>query len=278
MKRLIALLFVVASFTFAVNGQSYWTKARQRALADSLDAGANNSSWFSNCVRDAGGILKAVSAKSVVLAGPGAPGQFLITGKIIPDHEVCAYGARSPLNWIVEEDGKAFRVLADIGASDSVRVLGSTNNGYRDIRIGSSSAAGRQWDTAVLKFDGSLYKNDTVRTEPDTGSPGFSRGVGSGGGAGNSKTVPGGVLNEKAISLPLPAYPRAAKAIKATGAVSVKVVIDESGRVIAALADNGHPLLRASAENAAREARFPPTIMNGVPVKVSGIVIYSFIL
>ena len=91
------------------------------------------------------------------------------------------------------------------------------------------------------------------------------------------KTVSGGVLNGKATSLPKPAYPPAAKAVRAGGAVSVQVLIDESGRVISASAVSGHPLLRAAAVSAAHGARFSPTLLSGQPVKVSGVITYNFV-
>lgn len=91
------------------------------------------------------------------------------------------------------------------------------------------------------------------------------------------KTVSGGVLNGKATSLPKPAYPAAAKAVRAGGAVSVQVLISESGSVISASAVSGHPLLRAAAESAARGARFSPTLLSGQPVKVSGVITYNFV-
>ena len=90
------------------------------------------------------------------------------------------------------------------------------------------------------------------------------------------KTISGGVLNGKATSLPVPAYPPAAKAIRASGAVSVQVLIDESGRVVSANAVSGHPLLRAAAVSAAHGARFSPTLLSGQPVKVSGVITYNF--
>jgi protein TonB len=86
-----------------------------------------------------------------------------------------------------------------------------------------------------------------------------------------------GVLNGKATSLPKPAYPAAAKAVRAGGSVSVQVVISEAGSVISASAVSGHPLLRAAAESAARGARFSPTLLSGQPVKVSGVITYNFV-
>ena len=91
------------------------------------------------------------------------------------------------------------------------------------------------------------------------------------------KQISGGVLNGKATSLPKPPYPPAARAVRASGAVSVQVLVDESGSVISASAVSGHPLLRAAAVSAARAARFQPTVLSGQPVKVSGVITYNFV-
>lgn len=92
------------------------------------------------------------------------------------------------------------------------------------------------------------------------------------------KTISGGVLNGRATNLPKPYYPAAAATEKADGAVSVKVLIDEAGNVVSAEAVSGHMLLRGAAVDAARLARFSPTMLSGVPVKVSGVITYNFVL
>jgi len=92
------------------------------------------------------------------------------------------------------------------------------------------------------------------------------------------KTISGGVLNGKAISKPQPAYPPMAKAVKASGTVTVQVLVDERGNVISASAVSGHPLLKQSAVAAARQAKFSPTLLSGQPVKVSGVITYNFVL
>jgi len=91
-----------------------------------------------------------------------------------------------------------------------------------------------------------------------------------------SKTISIGVLNGKAISLPQPAYPPAARAVKATGSVSVQVLVDEKGEVISAVALSGHPLLRASAVQAARQARFAPAKLSGQTVRMAGVLTFNF--
>jgi TonB family protein len=92
------------------------------------------------------------------------------------------------------------------------------------------------------------------------------------------KQVSGGILNGRARSLPKPEYPETAKAAGVSGAVSVKILVDEGGNVISAEAVAGHPLLRAAAVDAALQAQFAPTRLSGQPVKVSGIVTYNFVL
>lgn len=87
----------------------------------------------------------------------------------------------------------------------------------------------------------------------------------------------GGLLNGKAISLPKPVYPPAARALRAEGTVQVQVLIDEEGDLFSAEAVSGHPLLRFSARQAACGAKFAPTLLSGKPVKVAGIITYNFV-
>lgn len=92
------------------------------------------------------------------------------------------------------------------------------------------------------------------------------------------KPVSGGVLNGTAIQLPPPIYPEAAKRLRTTGVVSVEVILDETGKVVAARAASGPNILREAAVQAALKARFSPTKLSGQPVKVSGMINYKFTL
>ena len=80
----------------------------------------------------------------------------------------------------------------------------------------------------------------------------------------------------KILYLPQPGYPAIARAAHATGEVNVRVIIDYDGKVIAAAAVSGHPLLQATSVKAAREALFGPAKLNGEPVRVTGIIRYTF--
>ena len=93
-----------------------------------------------------------------------------------------------------------------------------------------------------------------------------------------AKPVSGGVLNGKAISLPKPLYPSGAKMMRASGMVTVEVLLNEEGKVISARAVDGIISLRQAAVDAARLARFSPTILSGQPVKVVGFITYKFSL
>ncbi|HLA95738.1 MAG TPA: energy transducer TonB [Pyrinomonadaceae bacterium] len=86
-----------------------------------------------------------------------------------------------------------------------------------------------------------------------------------------------GVINGKATHLPKPAYSAAAIAMGAKGTVNVQVTIDESGKVISARAISGNPILRVEAQKAAWNARFSPTYLSKVPVKVTGVIVYNFV-
>jgi protein TonB len=86
------------------------------------------------------------------------------------------------------------------------------------------------------------------------------------------------LLNGRAIILPKPTYPPLAKLQNVAGVVMVQVLIDETGKVISAQSVSGHPLLRAAAVQAARQARFSPTVLGEQPVKVSGVITYNFLL
>lgn len=92
------------------------------------------------------------------------------------------------------------------------------------------------------------------------------------------KPLSGGVLNGTAINLPQPTYPESARRLRMSGLVAVEVVVDETGKVIAAEATSGPPLLRDVAVQAALRARFSPTKLSGQPVKVTGVINYKFAL
>ncbi len=93
----------------------------------------------------------------------------------------------------------------------------------------------------------------------------------------SNRPVNAGVLNGRAVNLPTPAYPPTAKQMRASGRVTVQVLVDESGNVLTAKATGGHPMLRAPAEAAARQSRFNPVKVGDRSIQVTGVVLYNFI-
>ena len=176
--------------------------------------------------------------------------------------------------------------------TENVRNIAEVTDQVPPISTVATSIAARPLDVP--------YRIGPVNSDPGTGS-----GRGTPGGDGNSVGLSGpvnatpmtdegpppsikkvepavpkqislGVINGKAESLPIPAYPAPARSVGAQGQVTVEVTIDEAGRVISAHASSGHPLLKAAAEDAARRAKFSPTYLSHVPVKVTGVIVYNF--
>ena len=96
------------------------------------------------------------------------------------------------------------------------------------------------------------------------------------GNTGVAKPVEGGPLESKATSMPKAVLSEEAKRLKLTGRIVVKVLVDESGKVVSAVAQNGPAALREAAEAAARQATFRPMVQDGITVRVNGTLTYDF--
>lgn len=92
-----------------------------------------------------------------------------------------------------------------------------------------------------------------------------------------STDIVAGIETGRIIQMPKPPYPNLARMARAEGTVDVHVIIDEEGKVIAAAATSGHPLLFGVSVAAAREAVFTPTLLHGKPVKITGVIKYNFV-
>jgi hypothetical protein len=84
-------------------------------------------------------------------------------------------------------------------------------------------------------------------------------------------------LRDKIMSLPKPPYPPAARVLKASGPVSVELVVDEDGNVFSSKALSGHPLLRAAGTQSGCSAKFHPLTVDGKPSKSIWIITYNFV-
>ncbi len=89
-----------------------------------------------------------------------------------------------------------------------------------------------------------------------------------------TKCVDVGVVNKKAINLPKPIINGNA-IIERPTEIPVRIVIDLSGTVVAVRALKGHPLIRRDLENAARKARFSPTLIDSKPFRIKATIVYK---
>lgn len=143
----------------------------------------------------------------------------------------------------------------DAGGGRAVNAEGAAEGLRRTTSPHSSKAAG---DRAADTADAS-DRETTVAVDPDPPAPMFDAGL----------------INEKALNLPRPAYPVSGARPSAV-VVTVEVVVDETGRVISARATEGPRALWAAAESAARRAGFFPFREGGRPVRARGLLAYTF--
>jgi protein TonB len=85
-----------------------------------------------------------------------------------------------------------------------------------------------------------------------------------------------GVIRGNALDRPVPDYPPLARTAHVEGDVVVEITIGEDGGVANARVLSGHALLQQAALSAAKRWKFKPTLLNNVPVKVSGVLTFRF--
>jgi TonB family protein len=99
---------------------------------------------------------------------------------------------------------------------------------------------------------------------------------GQGGASGTNAPCTGGVLNSRVIAEAGPHYPSEARRMRLEGTVAIRVRVNESGEVYEATRCQGPELLQMAAIAAAYKTRLSPMVLQGVPVKVSGLLLYLF--
>jgi len=99
---------------------------------------------------------------------------------------------------------------------------------------------------------------------------------GSGSNTGITAPVDVGALDAKAITKPKAVLSEEAKRLKLSGRIVVKVIVDENGKVVSALALNGPAALREAAIDAAKQANFAPVVKDGITVRFTGTLTYDF--
>jgi TonB family protein len=249
-------------------------------------------------VRD--GALRATGAtllreRDVTLAGhPGRQFKMKLRGGLVGRARIYVVGNRLyQLLFIVHEEGApelklrsneeaadrffdSFRLEADGPSADRLKADRPTSD---RLTAGSPSAEVCSAETAVLAEAGEqgevsmlLYRLSKLKGERVP----LVIGSFADSGAGAARPAGKKVLVGKALSRPMPGYPPDAKAARAQGAVVVQIVVDVEGRVSAVQVLCGHTLLQEAAADAVRQWRFSPTVIDGQPVMVTGVVSVNF--
>jgi len=174
--------------------------------------------------------------------------------------------------------GKGERVFSILNHQSATTSETPTPGEYTGpVNAAPTSTPSANREVYTVKAERSL---STANPPPDYAGPAYSAAntqAASASGGKFPEQISGGVLNGKAVNLPKPPFPPAARAVQASGAVSVQVLVDEQGSVFSAAAVSGHPLLRAASRDAACSASFSPTMLSGTPVRVSGVIVYNFV-
>jgi TonB family protein len=88
--------------------------------------------------------------------------------------------------------------------------------------------------------------------------------------------ISSGVLGGMVDHMVLPKYPEEALKSQIQGSVTLKVDVDESGRVILSTPVEGDTLLVAASVDALREIRFRPFLLNGKPLTIESQIGFEF--
>jgi TonB family protein len=208
---------------------------------------------------------------------------FDVTPKVVPKFKDTKERFFSGRIWV---DDKDFQIVKTKGKG----VPEDKNNKFPTVETYREHIDGRYWfptysyadEELVFEGGGSLHVRMKIRYTDFTPARAtlkvteIGEGDESPGSTGVAAPIEGGVLNSKATSLPKPVVTEEMKRIKATGRITVRVIIDENGKVVSAQALNGVHVLREAAEAAARQATFEPTVKDGITVRVTGTLTYDF--
>jgi TonB family protein len=87
--------------------------------------------------------------------------------------------------------------------------------------------------------------------------------------------VSAGSLSGRETKRVSPSYPQMAKSHNVTGTVRVFAIVDENGKIWVTNSE-GPSMLRAAAEDAAKNWTFPPSLFNNRPARIAGYIDFEF--
>ena len=208
---------------------------------------------------------------------------FDVSPKVMPDPKKIKDRMFLGRVWVEDQD---FQIVKTKGKG----VPETKNNKFPTVETYREHIDGRYWfptysfadEELIFDNGGALHVRMKVRYMDFTPARAtlkvteVGEADGPSGGEVTAKPVEVGDLNSKALSMPKPTLSEEAKRVKATGKVSVKVVVDGNGKVVSAIALNNVAVLREAAEDAARQASFKPLVVDGITVRFTGILTYEF--
>src|ERR1041385_5056885 len=208
---------------------------------------------------------------------------FDVTPKVIPSSKKVKDRLFSGRIWVDDQD---LQIVKTKGKG----VPETKNNKFPTVETYREHIDGRYWfptysyadEELIFDNGGSIHIRMKVRYTDFTPTKATLKvtEIGENDSSGNStsgvKPVEGGALDTKAISKPKAVLSEEAKRLKLSGRIVVKVLVDENGKVVSAVAQSGAAALRQVAEAAARQATFAPLTQNGITVRVTGTLTYDF--
>ena len=209
---------------------------------------------------------------------------FDVTPKVMPDPKKSKERLFSGRIWVDDQD---LQIVKTRGKG----VPETKNNKFPTVETYREHIDGRYWfptysyadEELIFDNGGSIHIRMKIRFTDYTVTRATLKvtEIGENDISGSSNTgvarpIDGGALDTKAISKPKAVLSEEAKRLKLSGRITVKVIVDENGKVVSAVAQNGPAALREAAEAAAKEATFAPVTQDGITVRVTGTLTYDF--
>src|SRR5262245_52018634 len=178
----------------------------------------------------------------------------------------------------IEQNSKLYMVRQLYGLPEMLRATGSVSDGLLNKRPATKT---KNRIVSLPPIKAGPVQIVTVPHQPLPAPPNFPDAIGPADAPPpplpqELEKVSESVLQSRVISKVNPVYPSSARKLNATGTVQVEVTISEVGLVVEAKAISGHLALRSAAVEAVRKWVFKPAIFNDAPVKIKGVLTFTF--
>jgi TonB family protein len=289
-KMKISLIAVCMWLSVAIQSESFEKRAisvAQRISASSLDAKLPNRSfvtWLNGIVgREAGIVWQLAECGAGASGGTGQDtpacaeatvllpnGDTVIVGISVGTFKQGLIGEPAFQGAVIKTDERIYQVRR---LSDLPGMLSPPNGVLRalpDLEVGPLrldmlppttspllASLGPEHDNSAPRFR-ALDEDETPPPPP------------------RSQRSSGALVDASIITRVKPVYPAAARNMKVSGKVEVRVVISESGRVVEATAISGPMTLRPAAVAAARQWVYKPATRDGIPVRTESVLTFTF--